>query len=155
SSRASKRQLLKPIRTRASWRRRRPGSMKRFFPPVAPIHGSRLRNGRSIGRPQTIGVPTNAEILFDRRRAAVLVPLNPPPALKSVTHERVGKLAQMLAAWADDGAVPRVVVTAAGERAFSAGGDLRAIYELRRAGRIDEALAYWRDEYRLNALIKH
>src|SRR5262249_46874767 len=57
--------------------------------------------------------------------------------------------------WADDGAVTRVVVSAAGERAFSAGGDLRAIYELRRAGRIDEALAYWRDEYRLNAFIKH
>ena len=48
-----------------------------------------------------------------------------------------------------------IIVTAAGERAFSAGGDLRAIYDLRRAGRIDQALAYWRDEYRLNAFIRH
>jgi enoyl-CoA hydratase len=67
----------------------------------------------------------------------------------------VRKLAHMLAAWAEDGAVTRVIVTAAGERAFSAGGDLRAIYDLHRAGRLDEALAYWRDEYRLNSFIKH
>ena len=31
----------------------------------------------------------------------------------------------------DDGAVTRVIVTANGERAFSAGGDIRALYELR------------------------
>ena len=48
----------------------------------------------------------------------------------------------------------RVVVTAAGGRAFCAGGDLRALYDLCRAGRYDEALRFWRDEYRLNALIK-
>src|SRR5262245_53612427 len=64
-------------------------------------------------------------------------------------------LAEQLAAWADDDAVTRVIVTAAPGRAFSAGGDLRALYELGRAGRYEEALAYWWDEYRLNALIKH
>ena len=38
------------------------------------------------------------------------------------------------------GAVTRVIVTAAGERAFSAGGDIRALYDLGQAGRQDEAL---------------
>jgi enoyl-CoA hydratase len=47
------------------------------------------------------------------------------------------------------------VVTAAGERAFSAGGDLRRLYDLGRAGRHEEALDFWRDEYALNAAIKH
>src|SRR5262249_52091319 len=42
----------------------------------------------------------------------------------------------------------------AGERAFSAGGDIRALYELGRAGRQEEALPFWRDEYTLNAFIK-
>ena len=56
---------------------------------------------------------------------------------------------------ADDPAVTRVVVTAAGGRAFSAGGDIRALYELGRAGRHDEMLQFWRDEYPLNAMIKH
>jgi enoyl-CoA hydratase/carnithine racemase len=45
-------------------------------------------------------------------------------------------------------------VTAKGGRAFSAGGDLRALYEHGRAGRYDEALGYFREEYALNARIK-
>src|SRR5712691_9713331 len=66
----------------------------------------------------------------------------------------VRALAEKLAQWENDPSITRVVVTAAGERAFSAGGDLRALYDLGRAGRTDQALAYWRDEYRLNARIK-
>jgi enoyl-CoA hydratase/carnithine racemase len=42
----------------------------------------------------------------------------------------------------------------AGERAFSAGGDLRQVYDLGRSGRQDEALIYWREEYALNTVIK-
>src|SRR5205085_9278020 len=56
--------------------------------------------------------------------------------------------------WKNDAAVTRVVMTAAGERAFSAGGDIRALYELGRAGRQDEALRFFREEYTLNAAIK-
>src|SRR5947207_5256595 len=96
-----------------------------------------------------------AEILFERRGTAGLVTLNRPHALNAVTDAMVRALAGKLAEWADDRAVTRVVVTAAGGRAFSAGGDLRALYDLAQAGRHDEALSYWRDEYRLNALIKH
>jgi enoyl-CoA hydratase len=47
-----------------------------------------------------------------------------------------------------------VIVTAAGARAFSAGGDLRALYDLGRAGDHQAARTYWRSEYALNALIK-
>jgi len=100
-------------------------------------------------------VDTEPDILFERRGAAGLVTLNRPQALNAVTHAMVRALAEKLAEWASDPAVTRVVVIAAGERAFSAGGDLRALYDLGRAGRYDEALTYWRDEYRLNALIKH
>jgi enoyl-CoA hydratase len=98
--------------------------------------------------------PRDPEILFDRRGAAGVVTLNRPQALNAVTYPMVRALAQKLAEWADDGAVTRVIVTAAGGRAFSAGGDLRELYEFGRAGRFDEALAFWRDEYRLIALIK-
>ena len=94
------------------------------------------------------------EILFERRGAAGLVTLNRPHALNAVTHGMVRALARQLGAWADDPAVTRVVVDAASARAFSAGGDIRALYDLGRAGRHDEALAFWRDEYALNATIK-
>jgi enoyl-CoA hydratase len=95
-----------------------------------------------------------SDILFERRGAAGIVTLNRPKALNAVTHEMVRALARQLDAWANDPAVTRVVITAAGERAFSAGGDIRALYELGRAERQDEMLTFWRDEYPLNVAIK-
>jgi enoyl-CoA hydratase len=97
---------------------------------------------------------SSPEILFERRGTAGIVILNRPHALNAVTHVMVRALAEQLVTWADDAAVTRVIVMAAGTRAFSAGGDLKAIYELGRSGRYDDALTFWWDEYRLNALIK-
>jgi enoyl-CoA hydratase len=95
------------------------------------------------------------EILFERRGAAGIVTLNRPQALNAVTHGMVRALRAQLERWRDDPAVTRVIVTAADGRAFSAGGDLRALYDLGRAGRHEAALDFWRDEYPLNAAIKH
>lgn len=97
----------------------------------------------------------NNDILFERRAAAGIVILNRPKALNAVTHAMVMALRTQLDQWADDDAVARVIITGAGERAFSAGGDIRALYDLGKAGRHDEALQFWRDEYPLNALIKN
>jgi enoyl-CoA hydratase len=97
---------------------------------------------------------SSSDILFERRGAAGLVTLNRPKALNAVTHAMVHALAGQLAAWKDDAAVTRVVIRAEGERAFSAGGDIRALYELGRAGHHAEALTFWRDEYPLNVFIK-
>src|ERR1044072_4257891 len=52
------------------------------------------------------------------------------------------------------GAGTAVIIRAPGERAFSAGGDIRALYELGRAGRQQEMLTFWRDEYPLNSYMK-
>jgi enoyl-CoA hydratase/carnithine racemase len=95
------------------------------------------------------------DILFERRGAAGIVTLNRPKALNTVTHEMVLALRAQLTRWGDDPAVTRVVITAANGRAFSAGGDIRALYDLGKAGRYDEALQFWRDEYPLNAAIKN
>jgi enoyl-CoA hydratase/carnithine racemase len=98
---------------------------------------------------------SKADILFERRGAAGVVTLNRPKALNAVTHAMVLALRTQLDRWVDDAAVTRVVITAAGDRAFSAGGDIRALYDLGKAGKHDEALQFWRDEYRLNAAIKN
>lgn len=94
------------------------------------------------------------DILFERRGSAGIVTLNRPKALNAITHAMVRALAAQLHDWARDDAVTRVVVTANGDRAFSAGGDIRALYDLITAGRQQEALSFFREEYTLNAAIK-
>jgi enoyl-CoA hydratase len=56
--------------------------------------------------------------------------------------------------WAKDPNIKAVVIRGAGERAFCAGGDIRALYESGKAG-TPYALDFYRDEYRLDAAIKH
>jgi enoyl-CoA hydratase len=97
---------------------------------------------------------SESDILFERRGSAGLVTLNRPQALNAVSLGMVRALTAQLAEWEADPAVTRVVVTASGGRAFSAGGDLRELYDLGRAERYDEALTFWREEYALNARIK-
>jgi enoyl-CoA hydratase len=94
------------------------------------------------------------EILFERRGVAGIVTLNRPQTLNAVTFGMVAALTRQLVEWEGDPAVSRVILTAAGERGFSAGGDLRALFDLGRAGHYQDMQAYWRTEYALNALIK-
>lgn len=95
----------------------------------------------------------DAEILFEVRGRAGIVTLNRPKALNALTLGMVRELHPRLAAWADDEAIDRVVVRAAGEKAFCAGGDIRQLHEWGRA-RDDRARDFYREEYRLNAYIK-
>jgi enoyl-CoA hydratase len=95
-----------------------------------------------------------SEILFEQRGTAGIVTLNRPKAMNAVTYGMVLALAEKLGAWAKDINVTRVIIKADADRAFSAGGDIRALYDLGKAGRYDEALRFWRDEYTLNTLIK-
>lgn len=94
------------------------------------------------------------DILFERRGAAGLITLNRPKALNALTRGMVQVMKRQLDAWASDGAVDRVIVMAEGERAFCAGGDIRALYDLGMAGRQAEALEFFREEYQLNAAVK-
>jgi enoyl-CoA hydratase len=95
------------------------------------------------------------EILFERRGVAGVVRLNRPRALNAVTLGMVRELKHRLEEWARDLSITRVVITAAGDRAFSAGGDIRQLYDLGIAGRHSDMLAFYREEYVLNTLIKH
>src|SRR6188508_1329313 len=98
---------------------------------------------------------TPPEILFERRGTAGLVTLNRPQALNAVTLGMVRALTRQLNEWRGDPSVTRVVLTAAGGRAFSAGGDIRALYDAGTSGRHDEMLAFYGEEYVLNTMIKH
>src|SRR6185436_14133061 len=92
---------------------------------------------------------------FDRRGTAGLVTLNRPLALNAVTLGMVRAFTHQLQEWRDDPSITRVVLTAAGGRAFSAGGDIRALYDAGTTGHHNEMLAFYGEEYVLNTMIKH
>jgi enoyl-CoA hydratase len=91
-------------------------------------------------------------ILFENRGAIGLITLNRPKALNALTRDMCLGMADMLAEWARDKRIKAVAIRGAGERAFCAGGDIRAMYDSNLAG--DAAAAdFLADEYRLNARI--
>ncbi|OWA19438.1 3-hydroxyisobutyryl-CoA hydrolase [Streptomyces sp. CS227] len=81
------------------------------------------------------------------------ITLNRPRALNALNHAMVERIAEALDAWEHDPAVTAVVVDGAGERGLCAGGDVRAIREDALRGELAAPLAFWRDEYTLNARI--
>jgi enoyl-CoA hydratase len=93
------------------------------------------------------------DILFERRGAVGLITLNRPRVLNALTLDMFKATQVQLDAWATDPAVHAVIIEGAGEKAFCAGGDIRALYEAGRAG--DPLTAeLFRVEYRLNRFIK-
>jgi enoyl-CoA hydratase len=81
------------------------------------------------------------------------ITLQRPEALNAVSHEMVHGIAGALEAWRDDEGVACVLIDAEGTKAFSAGGDLQFMHETASKGDFDAGRTFWRDEYRLNAMI--
>ncbi|WP_262271259.1 enoyl-CoA hydratase/isomerase family protein [Microvirga yunnanensis] len=96
----------------------------------------------------------SVDVLCERQGEAGLITLNRPKALNALTLGMVREMRRALDSWAQDPAVTRVVVQGAGEKAFCAGGDIRQLTEDLKAGRREDALAFWREEYQLNIAIK-
>lgn len=94
------------------------------------------------------------EIICEIRGAAGVVVLNRPNALNALSLGMVRELARALDAWENDPQVTRIVVISTSEKAFSAGGDIRWLHDCGKAGRRDEMLAFWGEEYILNHRIK-
>jgi len=95
------------------------------------------------------------QVIVERRGSAGCLILNRPQALNALNLEMVREISAALDEFERDAGVERVVVTGAGERAFSAGGDVRWLYERGRAGDHAAQSAFFRAEYTLNARIKN
>lgn len=98
---------------------------------------------------------TEPEVLFERRGKAGIIILNRPKALNAFGLETVQAIRPRLADWAEDKNCSCVIICANGEKAFAAGGDVRAVYDLHMAGKTDEAIDFWRQEYLMNSQIHH
>jgi len=93
----------------------------------------------------------NDEIQFEEADGWGIVTLAAPERLNALSHEMCRLLGVMLARWRDDPAIRAVMVKAApGSRAFCAGGDIRALYDARKAGNTRDAVAFFADEYLTN-----
>jgi enoyl-CoA hydratase len=97
---------------------------------------------------------TPDEVLFEQRGAVGLITLNRPNTLNALTEAMCVSIDAQLVRWRDDDAIKAVVIRGAGERAFCAGGDIRALYEAAVGGAANLA-DFYRREYRMNARIKH
>ncbi|MGB3605396.1 MAG: enoyl-CoA hydratase/isomerase family protein [Gordonia sp. (in: high G+C Gram-positive bacteria)] len=79
--------------------------------------------------------------------------LDRPRALNALDQTMIDDMHAILEQWGDDDTIETVLVTSASDRAFCAGGDIRAIREHVLAGETAEVTKYFSSEYRLNQLI--
>jgi enoyl-CoA hydratase len=81
------------------------------------------------------------------------VRLNRPKALNALDIGMIRAITAALREWRDIPEVHAVVIEGEGERAFCAGGDIRAIRQMQLDGRKEEVEAFFSEEYALNLLI--
>jgi enoyl-CoA hydratase/carnithine racemase len=92
------------------------------------------------------------EVLIRREGRAGRITMNRPQALNALTYGMVVKIRTALDAWISEPTVELVLLDGTGDRALCAGGDVRSLYDSKAQGS-EFARNFWRDEYRLNALI--
>ncbi|WP_295476923.1 enoyl-CoA hydratase/isomerase family protein [uncultured Pseudomonas sp.] len=91
-------------------------------------------------------------ILSDVRNHIGHLILNRPAGLNALDLDMVRHLQWQLDAWAEDDDIYAVVLRGAGDKAFCAGGDIRALYDSYRAGQ-GLHLRFFEEEYALDQTI--
>jgi len=79
--------------------------------------------------------------------------LNRPQALNALDLPMIRACTRALETWRDDPHVHGVVIEGAGDRAFCAGGDVRALRQYELDGEHHKAETFFREEYQLNLMI--
>jgi enoyl-CoA hydratase len=94
------------------------------------------------------------EVVFDVADGIGTITLNRPRALNALTMNMIAEMRTYLTAWMADDAIKAVVLKGAGDRAFCAGGDVRAVREsiISYDGDTNPSLVqeFFYEEYRLN-----
>lgn len=93
-----------------------------------------------------------AAVLVEVRNQIGHLILNRPAGLNALTLEMIRLLQQQLDLWRKDPEIRAVVLRANGEKAFCAGGDIRALYDSFKAGD-DLHTIFFEEEYALDQAI--
>ena len=73
--------------------------------------------------------PDTAELLCEIRNHVAFITLNRPTALNALSFGMLSKFTKLLQSCATDSSIRAILLRGAGERAFCAGGDIRALYQ--------------------------
>ncbi len=96
-----------------------------------------------------------ADILIRKSGQIGHITLNRPQALNALTYQMCLDIEVALDNWATDNTVKMVLIDAAGEKAFCAGGDIQQMYDTAKSGDFDYGRRFWADEYRMNAKLSN
>lgn len=94
----------------------------------------------------------NAEVIIAVENGIGVLTLNRPEGLNALTLDMVHTIKQQLEHWAGDDSVAAVAIQGAGEKAFCAGGDIRALYDSYKSGGTLHRV-FFEDEYALDLAI--
>ncbi|WP_321340097.1 enoyl-CoA hydratase/isomerase family protein [Breoghania sp.] len=94
------------------------------------------------------------EVLVDVKGSAGVLSLSRPQALNALTHGMIQLIRHYFDVWESDPAITHIILRSLSPKAFCAGGDVRAVYEMAKAGDPTWS-AFFADEYCLNSRIKH
>jgi enoyl-CoA hydratase len=93
---------------------------------------------------------SEAELIMKREGQAGTLLMNRPKALNALSLGMIRDFQAALDAWKHDPAVKLVILQGAGEKAFCAGGDVRAVREAAIAGDRAPVSAFFGEEYAVN-----
>ena len=96
---------------------------------------------------------TGEEVFFEVKGTLGLITLNRPKALNALTLSMVREIHPQLKKWENDSSVKNILIKAEGEKAFCAGGDIRALHDWGK-NNDEKAVGFYREEYILNQYIK-
>ncbi|WP_374655718.1 enoyl-CoA hydratase/isomerase family protein [Dongia sp.] len=90
------------------------------------------------------------DVLFSIENGHGRIVLNRPQALNALTLDMIDAIGAQLAAWEMRADIKAIVITGAGDKAFCAGGDVKAVREAKLRGDLGLLEDFYRREYALN-----
>ncbi|XP_048808311.1 3-hydroxyisobutyryl-CoA hydrolase, mitochondrial isoform X2 [Lagopus muta] len=120
---------------------------------MTEIDGAGCRHGgpRADGAAQKRCEHTDSEadVLLQKKGGAGIITLNRPKVLNALSLRMIQQIYPQIKAWEQDPETFLIIIKGTGEKAFCAGGDVRAIADAGKAGdRMTQD--YFREEYTLN-----
>jgi enoyl-CoA hydratase/carnithine racemase len=98
----------------------------------------------------TSAAPAEPEVLQQQTGQLAILTLNRPKALNALTTGMVEDVYKTLKDYENNPSIAAVLINGAGGKAFCAGGDVKAVVQMSEAGKIEEAMRFFRSEYHLN-----